>query len=528
MEDGSLLPFALQYMKQLREKEHNFNFPHDHHFQSQIDTFPNDSLSRLGEGNALIISLFCIDMPADVEVRDESNRKSLLFKLASVHSVIHSSIIPTYNKNYRHSWFVGGSGISFGLHCGDGDSGEREIPHLRAVVHYGPHPLDELFAIAMMMRISSDLLCYYNYNVAIECWDIDDGQIMLIEGANDLPFWVDDEIGVEAMAKRVYIVNGQIQLLPPCYIGNSYGSQESSGKYILTRKESLDALMDLMSIKSSQERDSKVLALNRAIQKRLDPFCKAISHAMDSTTQTIRQLLVEYLHTAAIVVPMQLALVLQQRPDLIPVAILTFCRRVSENGIAAAHNSACGKTASHDVIPFENLVFTKIMVPKILYVMLLTAAGQLPPPMKTPRHYKSVELNRIKRQCENGGMAYAHFRHAIEAGMRLSLGFEWIIFDDQTKVKGSISASRPLLCCSTEERLTKHTSRIDIEAGGDGKWIQSSWEVGPNDSTEEDNIAPLVKCPVWCPEILQGGICPISNPGKFITIHVSSMFLTAR
>jgi SGT1 protein. len=256
----------------------------------------------------------------------------------------------------------------------------------------------------MMMRISSDLLCYYNQNVAIECWDIDDGQVMLIGGANDLPFWVDDEIGVEAMAKRVYIVNGQIQLLPPCYIGNnSYGSQESRGKYILTRKESLDALMDLMSIKSSQERDSKVLALNRAIQKRLDPFCKVISHATDSTTTpAIRHLLVEYLHTAAIVVPMHLALVLQQRPDLIPVAILTFCRRVSENGIAAAHNSVGGKTASHDAIPFENLVFTKIMIPKIIYAMLLTAAGQLPPPMKTPRHYKSVELNQIKRYRKIG------------------------------------------------------------------------------------------------------------------------------
>jgi hypothetical protein len=515
MEDGSLLPFALNYMKQLREKEHNFNFPYDH-FQSEIDAIPNESSCRLGEGNALVISVFCIDTPADVELAAESNRKSLLRKLASLHTIIHSSIIPAYNKKYRHSWFVGGSGISFGLHCGEGDAGEREIPHLRAVIHYGPHPLDELFAIAVMVRVSSDLVRYYNYNVAIECWDVDDGQIMLIEGAKYLPSWVDDEIGVEGMAKRVYIVNGEIQLLPGCYKGKSNnGSQESKGKYILTRKESLDALIDFMSIKSPPQRDTDVSIFNRFMQKRLEPFCKAISHTMDPTQ--IRNLLVEHLHTAAIVVPMQLALVLQYRPDLIPVAILTFCRRVSDN-VTTVHEGVADNAANCDLIPFENLVFTKIMIPKILYAMLLTAAGQLPPPMKIPRHYKSMELNRIKRQCENGGMAYTYFRHSIETGMRLSLGYEWIVTDNQTKAKGVFSALRPLLCCSVEERITNHTRRIDIEGGGDGQWIQSSWEVGPNHSSTDDDIGPLVKCPVWYPEVVQGGICPISNPGKCLKI----------
>lgn len=527
MEDGSLLPFALQYMKQLREKEHDFNFPYDH-FQSQIGLCPNESSScRLGEGNALVISLFCIDTPADVELAGKSDRKGLLRKLASLHTIIHSNILPTCNKNYRHCWFVGGSGISFGLHCCEGDSEERGIPHLRAVVHYGPHPLDELVAIAIMMRVSADLIRYYNHYVAIECWDVDDGQIMLIEGAEHLPTWVDDEIGVEGMAKRVYIVNGQIQLLPCYYKGISDGSNESTkGRYILTRKESLNALIDLMSrsIKSPpcQEQDSDVLAFNRFMQKRLEPFCKAISLKKDSSTQT-RHLLVEYLHTAAIVVPMHLAIVLQYRPDLIPVAILTFCRRVSKDA-TTVHEVMDANAAQYDTIPFENLVYTKIMIPKILYAMLLTAAGQLPPPMKTPRHYKSMELNRIKRQCENGGMAYAHFRHAIEAGMRLSLGYEWIAKRNDS----DFLISRPLVCCSAEERIMNHTSRIDIEAGGDGLWIQSSWDVGPNNSLIEDDIGPMIKCPVWYPEIVQGGICPISNPGKSVAQHLSDAFKFAR
>ena len=134
-------------------------------------------------------------------------------------------IIPVYNKRYKHNWFTGGEGICFGLHCQDVHSTDDHdqsrtskkpvwIPHLRSVVSYGPHPLDEFFAIAMMKCITVDLRKHYNFNVAVECWDVDDGQILLIEGANTLPSWVDD-VGVEGMAKRVYFVDGNVCLLPP-------------------------------------------------------------------------------------------------------------------------------------------------------------------------------------------------------------------------------------------------------------------------------------------------------------------------
>jgi hypothetical protein len=39
-------------------------------------------------------------------------------------------------------------------------------------VSYGPHPLDEFFAIAMMKCITVDLRKHYNFNVAVECWDV--------------------------------------------------------------------------------------------------------------------------------------------------------------------------------------------------------------------------------------------------------------------------------------------------------------------------------------------------------------------
>jgi hypothetical protein len=75
------------------------------------------------------------------------------------------------------------------------------------------------------------------------------------------------------------------------------------------------------------------------------------------------------------------------------------------------------------------------------------------------------------------------------------------------------------MACSVD-RINDHTVRMDIEAGGDGIWIQRAWDAGPNATEEDDKIDALLKCPIWIPEILKGGICPIRHPGKTIAKHV--------
>ena len=546
MEDGSLLPNALRSMQKLRENEQNLNFPFHHFFEPQQkdeNNRPLDSNLHLGTRNALVISLYCIDSGADVNLGLDADaplhRKQLLRKLASIHNLIHTKIIPVYNKRYKHNWFTGGEGICFGLHCQDVHSTDDHdqsrtskkpvwIPHLRSVVSYGPHPLDEFFAIAMMKCITVDLRKHYNFNVAVECWDVDDGQILLIEGANTLPSWVDD-VGVEGMAKRVYFVDGNVCLLPPSV---SVQSKSDDG---LTRREALAALLkEEENNYASTFHSPSLVDFNRAIQSRLNPFCKVLNNqAIDATR--IRSILGEYLHTAAIVLPLHLAILIRHRPDLISVAILSFCRHATDSHDTTPNKESNSTPGAHDIqegaeIPFENLVYTCITLPKTLYAMLLTAAGQLPPPMKTPKHYKSMEFNRIKRQCKNGGVAYAHFRHALEAGQRLSLGFEWITcpsgqgqlhgVSEGTGTSKEEKANHSLISCSPEERINDHTVRMDIEAGGDGVWIQRAWDAGPNATEEDDKIDALLKCPIWIPEILKGGICPIRHPGKTIAKHV--------
>jgi len=170
--------------------------------------------------------------------------------------------------------------------------------------------------------------------------------------------------------------------------------------------------------------------------------------------------------------------------------------------------------------------------------------------MKIPKQYKSVELNRMKRKCLLGGEGYSHFRHSIEVGIRLTLGFEWIIngggkdTDNTGGGKGEVAASsngensKPKIT-TTEASVVSSTSlpynrilyhcRIDREAclglrGGTvtnaDHWIEEAWKVGPNSTNEENDIGAIIKCPVWNPEIIMGGICPLSHPGMSASTHI--------
>ena len=194
------------------------------------------------------------------------------------------------------------------------------------------------------------------------------------------------------------------------------------------------------------------------MKKRLEPFLKVIQNRDTGTSSSgsgsgkspsgsiqpltlleKRQMLKDYVHTAAVVLPLQMALLIRQRPDLLSCAIIQFCsmapskliKKKQKNHKKNNHSNMDQKQQEqYDQqwrIKYENLVFTTLTISKSLYAMLLTAAGQIPPPIKIPKQFKSIELNRMKRQCLLGGEGYAHFRHSIEIGIRLTLGFEWIM-----------------------------------------------------------------------------------------------------
>ena len=114
MEQGSLLPAALAYMQKIRDHEHDFDLP----FQEFASNDDNDEIETAMElKNTLVISIYSIDSTEDTSCRDTSCRKELIMKLASIQNIIHGKLLPKYNKRFQHKWFVGGEGISFGLHC---------------------------------------------------------------------------------------------------------------------------------------------------------------------------------------------------------------------------------------------------------------------------------------------------------------------------------------------------------------------------------------------------------------------------
>lgn len=541
MENGSILPQALNYMQKLRDYDlDNSSHPY------------LTSSSDNGERNSLIISLYHIgDSPNGIDNRaasdsDSANLRSNLHrKLASIHSILHTKLLPRYQNHYSHTWFAGGEGITFGLHCSSHseseDDVEDSVPHLRAVVHYGPHPCDEYFALAIVFQLTQDLKKIHGIQTAASCWDADDGQILLIEGADTLPSWVDDDIGVKGMANRVFVVGGVIILLPPRF-QSAYDHLKCAG--CLTTREALLILIQHSAIinpengPSTFRKEMILKELNEAVRRKIAPFYRVIQK--DLKNINVRETLKEHIHAAAVVLPLNLALLIRKRPDLIPCAILTFCK-LSPLGIVETNNKKSGgqrndsKESKEELIPFENLVFTTITLSKTLYAMLLTAAGKMQPPIKIPKRYRSVELNRMKRKVASGDV-FQYYRHALEVGVRLALGFEWLSQNSLVQqhdssapnhsTKGVQEPKEDLtVCLSTENRMMVYHNRIDVETGGDGEWIRRAWADGPNLTCSENNISALVKCPVWYPEIAKGGIDPIRNPGKAISAHIRETLL---
>jgi hypothetical protein len=522
---------ALQHMKQLHDMQDLYSpeTPLTEAF-NPIDitnTYSNTNHGTVNH-NCLCISIYLIDdHTGDIRQDHLKHIKVLLQKLSSLHSIIHNKIIPLYKKRYQHCWFTGGEGISFGMHCRDihdhsnVNETKNSIPHLRAMVRYGSNIMDEYYALAMMYSLSRDLHQHYGIKIAIECWDMDDGHILLIEGANALPSWVDDEVGVQGMNRRVYVVNGRLVLIPPCSTVREH-SLPIHTTYEMSRQESLQFVAVEYSSAHNDNKKDYIYTdarLDGVIQSRLGPFRQILDNITNVVDQ--RKVLKEHVHRASIVLPLRLALMIQDSPGLLlPTAIATFCRYCRDCDTKRPLSSP---SAEHAKILFENLVVTTISIPKTLYAMLLTGAGQYPPPFKIPLHYKSIEMKRMKRKFSNGGEGFSHFRHALEAGIRLSLGCEWTMLDS-CAVAQSMSSSIQIKSHSIEERIENFYPNLVQEAGASSEWIYSAWKQGPNNTTSEDNIEDILKCPVWDPEIRNGGLYPLSNPGKSLRQIISDVF----
>ena len=548
MEKGSLLSEALLQMQHIREAEHEhiqLEKVHESPKDSSCGESDNFGLSHSGT-KAIVISLFSISrehqphQEKDVVMQKDQRRQSLHLTLTRAHSIIHDELLPRYRKCYAHSWYTGGSNPNFGLHVDSIDSeDEFAVPHLRAVVRYGPLTIDLYHALAIVYLLTKDLCSEYDLNFACECWDIDEGQVLLVEGAEFLPEWVEDKVGVTGMRHRVYVVKGDLVLIPPKWkFGSDWNLPRSLSLKLLA--EGMNTAMKPINTRNgsmTQDPDWTHPPLTKMLLGRLRVHLSLLTMNESDDRQRLkqRQLMSDDWHTAAVTVPLSVAFMLRCRADIVPCAIFMFCHmapRLQRSKYRQSTESD-NTDASMTTIPFENLVSIILTIPKTMYAMLLTGAGLLPPPMKIPKGYSSFEVRRWKRNNPHKTEDKKKFRHALEVGMRLTLGMEWIL-----QGHGERKDTSRIQTFSVEERVSEFHIRADVNAGGNGAWIRESWKAGPRailkyrDSDvwkgrDAVDITTLLKCPVWDPEILKGGMCPLTHPGtsfiKVMLFYLSSI-----
>lgn len=291
MEDGSLLQEALEYMERLREGEVDDDDKQD----------------------ALQLDVYDLQSPSD--------RVERLLQLAQLASVFN-----VHFQECEYLWHTGCPPV-FGIHVSP-----EGIPHLRALCQYGDNVDDEWMAIRLMVEFSQK-----HPTVAIDCWDLDVGPILLIEGSSGLPEWLSDG-NVEDSRHLCWIVKGEVTLIGPTTLG-------------FTLTVALDCLQRERML-------SKPTQLQMEIKKTLDGI--HTNH-----------------HRTAVVVPRPVARLLQHAPELANTAAIAF--------------------AKSPILPtaYEDWVWTTCALARTNYAMLRTV---LP---KTPQEKLSAELKRFRRACSN-------------------------------------------------------------------------------------------------------------------------------
>ena len=514
MEEGSLLPEALRHMERQRQLEDDaFNsFVSNVRDCESSSANVNGSLdgADLSSGggstalvhNALVVSIYLLDGDSSTKLiggdtnTSEEERRDALESIANLGIKINNVVLPELRQLMPYPWHVGGEALVFGAHCGNGEDRrgpDKCLPHLRATLRYGHSLNDQWFAVALMYRVADILSKAHGQKVAIEFIDVDDGNFLLIEAADALPKWV-DEVGFEGMSNRTWLEEGYIHIIP-------VNVRSLSGDMSLSKEEALCALVDETTYTKAPS------GVQEAIHNRIQHFVASLQPTGvigSSATQ-------DWLHRAAVVLPLNLAVLFRSQPDLIPSCVHAFCRcegRQHQN-FQIPLGDRKPQPSLHPPIRFERLVKTVVTLSRTTYALLLTGEGMVPPPFAIPKEYRSVELNRTRRHLKNEALT-DRFRHAIEGGIRLTRGFEHLVNGN----RGKKSTSAELNFGDKENRVCCHWTRLDIEMGGGGTWITDSWRAGPTIAAKASCINAFTKCPVYRPELSQGGQWPLSHPQK--------------
>ncbi|XP_058466833.1 protein ecdysoneless [Malaya genurostris] len=248
----------------------------------------------------------------------------------------------------------------------------RLPPHLYGITHYGDNVQDEWFIVSLLFYLSRRIP-----GLVVRVVD-SDGEFLLIEAAEHLPRWANPD----QCEGRVFICDGELHLV---------GTEN--------QKESFP--MDRIFRELNESRSKWVVSKNiqLCIDERIRDFP---DHIEDNH------------HRATLYVPVGVAAILDENPQLISAAVLAFCNR------DPIDLKVC---RAMRYFPPENCVYVSAVFTKCLYAMLLHA-NYLPDrrtgwslPLASDPNYKAHIL-----------------------GLKLACGFE--ILASQAKTSASLETDK--------------------------------------------------------------------------------------
>lgn len=419
---------------------------------------------------------------------------------------------------------------------------QRQQPHLRAICRYGNDVNDMWRCVALVLRISSVLSSsqsedQHNLTCAIECWDMHDGHVLLIEAAECLPSWVDDDAlqggvgGPAGCRNRCWVVDGKVHLIPPSK-GDSAQNCNSLESMLLSRDSALFILMQSIKMNEKGSRTTAASgAMQRAIQNRIDRTDYSHIRTKNDSVGAIvatHPTSNPHWHIAATAMPASVARLIQNIPSLVPMLVDSFCANAPElqrkafeakdskgatddmngdetlDGKSALpvklqpENNATTNSSPNPLgnsFPYEQIVIIPVVFTRTNYAELVTGRG-IVPSFPIPSAYRSVELNRFQRHLRQSaflGDSFADeggakrrmrnpFERAVDVGIRLCAGLDWILsITDHRKVSDSmlnpvfnLEDSAIDTLGEVDRRLRVYWTRIDAEASGRGEQSDES------------------------------------------------------
>jgi hypothetical protein len=586
MEEGSLLPIALDHARSLRgenltvvSSRRRPVAPSGGGDDDDGDT-TTTPWSDLPQKDCVVLDIFSVPHCCCDETQSKSSSSSCMDHLLFLAKLADrcNGYVQKQRRQQPSStpgilWHYGGDGPVFGITATPvettfgsrgsttpkrtGRGQNRLIPHLRAICRYGPNIQDEWYAIELLRRLTCSMMEENSHDEGKEktggssgtllagcAWDVEDGQVILIQLADLLPSWVDEAASSDRHRYACWFVDGHLQLLDTPHIDLIQAMSK------LLRMTSNSSTLTVSSTHPSLDRAIKFwLELNSAGRNEATLSLSSVEQQVEEGATKQPQRHKSRNQRTPMVLPRAVALFLQDRPELLHTAIQAYCE------VATTTSDASFLSQISDLREFDDWVWTNQTVSRTNYAMLRTVISiphqpSLPAsvgnddsksnnqiswmtaPDGIPSSINVQVRKKYIRQCRMD--TTPHLRNAASFGVRVVVGLQYLATKNkqpsQPSLLEAIPSPGPLLLMSSNRPLKSLEQRVlfwtniekqyhhsSIASSSSNGAIMDSFAAGPNQSSID--LTYILKCPVY-PEESQNWITLLSNPQTSLSDQV--------